>query len=313
METEKGILDYENREFSKEDVTRISYLLRNLWDKRETENGIAGEGVFGEWLYLYYPEDIDELLQKELKEEGFLNQLKIKEKPSVHNIDWHINVRFKKTFMDLTKEMIENGAIMVRDKLEDFNSFITNMKDFEYYQKNLSQVFDIRLAVDQTPEEWMDTQFSVEDGVAQLQESYDPIFLEDILEKHFVEIEDATGIFSTIMFDEFNWMYDSINKMKKYDIKLFMKAVNIKQVQAPDNLNGNEYLDILRDILSSNLSQSERYEYLFENQEKMWNDVWYDRVVLNGLLPQGIQLNAYTPKEFKQEFAEDLKAIEQER
>lgn len=313
METEKGILDYENREFSKEDVTRISYLLRNLWDKRETENGIAGEGVFGEWLYLYYPEDIDELLQKELKEEGFLNQLKIKEKPSVHNIDWHINVRFKKTFMDLTKEMIENGAIMVRDKLEDFNSFITNMKDFEYYQKNLSQVFDIRLVVDQTPEEWMDTQFSVEDGVAQLQESYDPIFLEDILEKHFVEIEDATGIFSTIMFDEFNWMYDSINKMKKYDIKLFMKAVNIKQVQAPDNLNGNEYLDILRDILSSNLSQSERYEYLFENQEKMWNDVWYDRVVLNGLLPQGIQLNAYTPKEFKQEFAEDLKAIEQER
>lgn len=313
METEKGILDYENREFSKEDVTRISYLLRNLWDKRETENGIAGEGVFGEWLYLYYPEDIDELLQKELKEEGFLNQLKIKEKPSVHNIDWHINVRFKKTFMDLTKEMIENGAIMVRDKLEDFNSFITNMKDFEYYQKNLSQVFDIRLVVDQTPEEWMDTQFSVEDGVAQLQESYDPIFLEDILEKYFVEIEDATGIFSTIMFDEFNWMYDSINKMKKYDIKLFMKAVNIKQVQAPDNLNGNEYLDILRDILSSNLSQSERYEYLFENQEKMWNDVWYDRVVLNGLLPQGIQLNAYTPKEFKQEFAEDLKAIEQER
>lgn len=311
--TTNGIRDYEDRMFSEEDVVKISYLLRNIWDKRETKSGVKGEGVFGEWLYLYYPEIVDELLQKELKETGFLNEINnTKNKPDVDSVDWKLHVKFKKSFLDLTKEMIENGCILVRDLNEKFNRFIINMKDFEYYKDHLNQIFDIKIIIEQTPKEWLNSQFNLEDGLTQLKQTYHPSYLENILKKYFVEIEGMTGYFSDILYEEFNWLYDDINDIKKYDIKLFMKIINLNYIEAPSSLSNDEYLVILKDFLGSNLKQSEKYDMLFNDSEELWNNVLFDRVVNNGILPNGIVLHAYTPKEFKREFSEDIKEIEKE-
>ena len=302
--------DYNGQFFKEEDVVKISYLLENIWNKRSVPNG---NNVFSEWLFLYYPETLEEILQSKLKEEGFLNQLTTSKKPNIQNIDWSIHFKFKKRFIDLAKEMIQEGIILVRDMHEKFNGFITNDKDFEYYRKNLNKVFDINFKIEQTPKEWEVTQFTLEEGLAKLQESYRPEYLENILHHYVIDIEDATGFFSDKMYEEFNWSYQQLNNIKKYDIKLFIKAVDINGIQAPSSLTNNEYLEILKDFLGSNITQSEKFDMLFNNQEELWDNMLFDRLINNGMLVDNIQLSAYTPKEFEQEFSEDIKSIQKER
>lgn len=295
----KDIKDINGMIITAEQLQKTANALENLWHERQNMSGKIGNDVFVSWIYQNYPEKLEEFIDSKLKDENFPVE-KNNNGPvaNMSNVDWKAKLSLNKNWIDIAEDMYDTGVLKLNDVKEKYNSFMINCRDYEYYKNNFKKLFNVKISLLQTVEEWKSTYFELEDALNELKKTYNVEVANTVLTENLYHIESLTGIIRNVLTEEYGWYNKDVDNIYKRYKNNFSDLTNFIKIKAPVIPSNKELNQILKEIINSNLSQSEKFDCLFKNGEQFWYDILYDYEVINGRLLENTQVIGITKEEF---------------